>query len=951
MKTIKILAVDDLTDNLITLRAVVADHMPEAKVITATDGPRGIGMAVIEDPDVVLLDISMPGMDGFEVCAKLKSDPRTNAIPILFLTAQRKDRDSRIRAIGAGAEGFITKPFDEVELVAQVKAMVKVKRANESQRTERARLEKLVEERTADLTRQLAERLQAEQALDRAADNWKKTFHAIHDGIAILDDRQRIVQCNPAFEEFTGKAESDLVGMHCHAYIHQTDHPIDGCPFIRMHQSLNRESMEMHINGRVCEIVVDPILDAAGNLTGAVHIITDISQRKRDLEIQHLLYGIASTSLLKNSLEELVQYLWMELGKVIDTSNFIVALYYPEEDRFRKVLFRDEKDQVSEWIASKSLSGQVVIQRKALLLNLEERNRLVAEAGLTHTGSAAECWLGVPVIIGSRPVGVIVVQSYSRRDAFDESTARLLGMVAHELAVVIERDRMVRDLIDAKVRAEESETRFKALHNASFGGIAIHDKGVILDCNLGLSEITGYSFDELIYMDGLLLIADHERNGVLSNIVKGYEKPYESVGVRKDGTEYPLRLEARNIPYQGRAVRAVEFRDITEQKNAELALIREKERAEESDRLKTAFLQNMSHEIRTPMNGILGFLDLLREPDITEGEKEKYIRLVNKSGHRLLVTINDIIEISKIEAGQVTLQLSDFNLMEVVQYQADFFRHQAEDKGIGFVVTQQLNGERAYIHSDRYKIEGIMTNLINNALKFTSRGTITIETGLTDAFVSITISDTGKGIPPERLEAIFHRFVQADLNMSRAHEGSGLGLSIVKAYVEMLGGSINVSSAPGEGSVFVVRIPYHPVKPFLQPDEELMAPTPSPGKSLSILVAEDDDVSFQIIEMMLGKSQHRLVRAMTGNEAVSLFFKHHFDLILMDVKMPGMNGLEATRMIREKNRDVPIIAQTAYVLMGDREKVMEAGCTDYLTKPINRKMLYSKIEQYSHIHN
>lgn len=945
MKSIKVLAIDDLSDNLTTLRAVMADQMPEARVISATDGPHGIALAVSDDPDVILLDIAMPGMDGFEVCSKLKTDHRTSSIPVLFFTAQRKDRDSRVKAINLGAEGFIVKPFDEVELIAQVKAMAKVKRANMSQKQEREKLEKLVEERTADLIRQLTERLQIENALEKAAANWNKTFHAIRDGIAILDENQQIVQCNRAFEEFTGLEEDDLKGRHCHDYVHQEGHPVEGCPFLKMFRSLRRESMEMRINGRVCEIIVDPIIDKQGHLSGAVHIITDITQRKRDVEVQHLLYGIASSSLMKNSLDELVNYLWKELGKVIDNSNFIVALYDSESDLFRKVVFNDEKEEVVAWTASQSLSGLVVRSGEAMLLNRAERDKLVAQYNLSQTGHAAECWLGVPIIVRGEPAGIIVVQSYSNGDAYDESDARLLGMVAHELAVVIERDRMVRDLIEAKERAEQSETRFKALHNASFGGITIHDKGVILDCNLGLSEITGFTVAELIGMDGLLLIAAHEREKVMANITSGYEKPYESVGVRKNGTEYPLRLEARNIPYQGRAVRVVEFRDITEQKSAETALIREKERAEESDRLKTAFLQNMSHEIRTPMNGILGFLDLLREPDITEGEKEKYIDLVNRSGQRLLTTINDIIEISKLEAGEVSLILADFSLEETVQYQCDFFKRQIEDKGLALVVSQGIVGSKALVNSDKHKVEGIMTNLINNALKFTERGSIHVSTTLDNGFICITVADTGKGIPPDRLDAIFKRFVQADLTMSRAHEGSGLGLAIVKAYVELLGGSISVHSVPGQGSTFRVLLPYHSADHLPQPDNDRVV-QPS-DESLAILVAEDDDVSFQILSMMLAKTNHRLVRATTGQEALSLFNAQHFDLILMDLKMPGMNGLDAVKKIREVNRQVPIIAQTAYALMGDREKALEAGCTDYMSKPINRKLLFSKIAEYA----
>lgn len=364
-------------------------------------------------------------------------------------------------------------------------------------------------------------------------------------------------------------------------------------------------------------------------------------------------------------------------------------------------------------------------------------------------------------------------------------------------------------LLEAKQIAEENETRFKALHNASFGGITIHNKGWIIDCNLGLSEITGYSIDELIGMNGLLLIAEETRDMVYSNILAKFEKPYDAIGIRKNGEKYPVRLEARMIPYKGKEVRVVEFRDVTEQKRAEEQLVLARKKAEESDQLKSAFLANMSHEIRTPMNGILGFTSLLEEPDLTGEEQTKYIEIIKRSGIRMLNTVNDIIDISKIDSGQMEIISTKVNICNELDTQFNFFKPEADKKGIKLSCIKKNIPDNLILVTDENKIRSIFTNLVKNAIKYTDTGSIEIIAEINDDYFVCTINDTGVGIPSQRLNSIFNRFVQADISDSRAAEGSGLGLAITKSYVEMMKGEINVKSTEGSGSSFSFKLPLH----------------------------------------------------------------------------------------------------------------------------------------------
>jgi len=377
-----------------------------------------------------------------------------------------------------------------------------------------------------------------------------------------------------------------------------------------------------------------------------------------------------------------------------------------------------------------------------------------------------------------------------------------------------------------------------------------------------------------------------------------------------------------------------------------------KEKAEESDRLKSAFLANMSHEIRTPMNGILGFAEILKEPNLSGEEQQECISIIQKSGTRMLNIINDIISISKVEAGQMEIVVSETNINEQIEYIYTFFKPEVEGKGIQLYMKIGLPLHEANIITDKEKLYAVLTNLVKNAIKFTSHGSI--EFGYRPVgdkkLVEFFVKDTGIGIQKDRQEAVFERFIQADILDTMARQGAGLGLSISKAYVEMLGGKIWMESETGKGSVFYFTIPYrqeqnaeslvkhvHPVEHKTNQE-----------KKLEILIAEDDETSERFLTKAVEMVGKKILRVRTGVEAVEACRKNPgIDLVLMDIKMPGMNGYEATRQIRQFNKDVIIIAQTAYGLLGDRDKALAAGCNEYLSKPIVGDELKKLLQKYA----
>ncbi len=676
---IKILAIDDNKDNLVVLAALLSDAFPEARIITSQSGKDGIEKARNESPDVILLDLVMPVIDGYETCKILKEDDELQRIPVIILTAMHTESGSRIKALKLGAETFLTKPIDEAELTAQVSSMLRIKRSEDKVRMENERLEELVYERTKGL-----------EESNRAS-------------LRLLDELKIEMEQRRFSEEALRVSEDHFRNLYNDAPVGLYRTTPDGKILLA-----NRAIYEM----------------------------------------------LGFTNLEEVSLENLE-----EAGF---EPTYRRAQFIEQIEKFGEV-----KDLESKWIC---------------------RN--------------GEC---------------IIVREHAK---------------------------------------------------------------VICD------------------PDG---------------------KP---------------------LYYNG----TVE--DITERRGAEEALNLALIKAESGNLLKTAFMNNISHEVRTPLNGLLGFSNLITQPDITQDEKILFYSLIKKSSSRLLNTINSYMDISLIVSGNIEVKRKSIDLHQMLRGLFGLFQPECISKEIEFLLNIPGNIGQITLNSDADLLKKILNHLLDNAVKFTDRGKIVFGYIVHLQSLEFYVHDTGIGIGVEAQSLIFESFIQEELSPTRRHEGSGLGLSIAQGLVRLLGGELMVESKKGSGSKFFFKIPFEGTKKEVSKQEDIKTEIPVAGKAV-ILVVEDDESNKLFVEALLGRIPIPFLVAVNGKDAVDLCHQHpEISLVLMDIKMPVMDGLEATRIIKSFRKQLPIIALTAFAMGGDEKKAFEAGCDDYLSKPLDKEALFEKLTKF-----
>ncbi len=824
MKKVDILIAEDSPTQAEQLKYLLEKY--NFTVIKAENGKKALELLEQYSPQLLITDICMPEMNGYELCRKVKDRDVTEDMPVILLTSLSNPEDV-IEGLECGADNFITKPYAEDYLLTHIQQILANRRLHKSER--------------------------------------------VRIGVEILfAGKRRFITANQQ------QMLTLLISTYEAAVIRNRE-------LLQMQEELQtmNDQLEMMVEERTTEL-------------------------KKSKQKYQNLYDNAPIMFMS------IEY---TTGKVIECNKTLL----------KKTGFK-RSEIIGEHIYKRFHPDCIEEVKKAFDHFNEREEEKNIELNIITAGGGK-----LPVLINSTAV----------RDEY--------GTILHSHTALQD----ISELKQAQQELEQSEQRYRAVTDTAIDSIiTVNDAGLIVGWNQGATQTFGYEEYEITGepITRLIVGTNHESNlnefitSKKSNNPRLTGKIVEMQGCRKNGEIFPIELSISQWYTSNDLYTTSIIRDITERKEAELELLRAKEKAIESDKLKSAFLANMSHEIRTPMNGILGFSQLLKDPGLSQEKKEEFIYHIDQATNQLLNIITDIVDISKIEAGQEKIRPLKFDLKKLLKEVKSFFQPQADQQKLELRLVTDIPIGKQDIISDPIKLRQILNNIIGNALKFTHEGMIEIKVGLVEDHVNFSIKDTGIGIKSSLRDVIFERFRQVEVSYSRRYGGTGLGLSLAKSYVEMLGGTIRVESLPGKGSIFSFVIP---CIPDIAKNESNNEGNNNSWKNKTILLAEDEEVNSLFIQTILGSTGITILKARNGLEAVEVCKQNNnISLVLMDIKMPEMDGLTATRIIKKYRKNLPVIATTAFTLDNNRKKCLEAGSNDYLPKPIKKDHLITMISRY-----
>ena len=684
----------------------------------------------------------------------------------------------------------------------------------------------------ASLADDITDKIHSKKMMEKSEKKYKDIFEKSYDAVLILKDNV-FVDCNAATLKMFGyETKEELFSKH----------PAELSPEFQVNNENSFDKAEQLIlnaiesgssrfrwnhkrkNGEVFLVDVTLTLIEDIDNKATIHtVLKDISAEYKKEQIETILYNISKAVLTIDDLDDFSSYIKRELHKVIDTSNFYIALLNEKTDMLKMAIMVDEKDHVDEFPAENSLTGYVIKMNKPLMIDLKTHVDLVEKGILKMVGAKSKIWVGAPLKMYNKVIGAIAVQSYTNENAYKEEDLQLLEFVADQIGNSIQRKNIEDELKKALLKAQES------------------------------------------------------------------------------------------------------------------------------DKLKSAFLANMSHEIRTPMNGIIGFSELLLDANIQEKDKKRYANIIVNSSKQLLNIVNDILDISKIEAGVIKMNYQSTSINKLIDELFIFYKPIAFESNIEIRGHKGLDSSKSIIEIDGPKLHQVLTNLLSNAFKFTNEGSIEFGYSLKNNDLLFFVKDTGIGIEEDMQQVIFDRFTQAELNLKKQSKGTGLGLAISKKFIEIFKGEIWLESS-ANGTTFYFTIPYSKSK-FTTPISVIVPKTkiiPIENMELTILIAEDEEYNMLYINELLSNTNIKIIEAFNGKEAIELAQKHpEIVMIFMDIKMPMVNGYEAMHEIKKVKPTLPIVALSAFAMESDRDKALQEGFDDYLTKPLDRKKLFEIMSRYA----
>jgi PAS domain S-box-containing protein len=814
----------------------------------------------------------------------------------------------------------------------------------------------------------ISRRKQFELALIESDKRFRNLLEHINFIAVSMDLDGAITFSNPFLHQLTGWNERELEGRNWF----ETMVPAD----IRdaMRTSLRNASTPGDVRGLESEIltrsgerrlirwntVTD--LDVHGHVSGITCLgvdMTEIRKARDTLAASERLHAmrlrIANAMHEAVDFNELMRTVHAVLAGALEARNLIIAVLNPDTRKLEFPYWVDERTDYSE--AAPSIDDIDDPENHRLTLELlrgtipnimsAETMRSLAESGRVKiVGEIPGSWMGVPLKIRGKGIGTIVVQNYASSEQYSPEDLEILLSISEQIAMAIEHQRhddiartaeqIMEDIPSGLFIYKYHTPDNLVLENANPMALRLIDRP--------LDEARGMLFTD-IWPGGTMLEPylhclrtrerlDKDAHYYEDETIRGY-----------------FRLHAFALPGEKLAVA---FENVTERELARQDLIRARDMAESANRTKSEFLANISHEVRTPLNGIMGMVQLCLQSR-TPPEIEGYLRAALTSSRNLLRVLNDVLDFTKVDAGKMELLEKEFDLDQLLEQGVDFFRTQAIDRRIRLTLSKP--SRLGCFFGDEGRLRQILFNLMGNALKFTEDGDVVLEAwpvgGTADgtARILFEIRDNGIGIPSDKLDYIFESFTQVDGSYSRQYQGTGLGLPIVRRLVKLMGGNVFAESVENEGTSIYFALPLQrggtgPIPATEPPDF-----VPTGVRPLRVLLVEDDVVNMTMAKRMLEKMGHRVVCARTGLEALERLQVPGLDVILMDIQMPQMDGMEATRIIRTDPRfasyaRIPVIALTAHAMSGDMERFLARGMDAYMSKPFDHARMQELLHRF-----
>ncbi len=906
-----ILVVDDTLSNLLLLEQILGSQGYETRCISS--GKEAIEEVQMCCPDLILLDIQMPDMNGYEVCQKFKTMAVIKDVPIIILSALDSPSD-KVRAFELGAVDYITKPFQIQEVLARIKNQLSIRH-----------LQRQLENQNQDLQQEIQRRIKACDALELSETKFATAFRSTPHAIAItrLEDGCHL-DVNDSFLEFSGYQGHEIIG---------------------------KTSLELNMWQNLSDRhTFTQSLKFQGYVRNQ-----EIELRQRDGKIG---VGLISAEQIKINGEDCI------ISVLSDISDRRMA---EEQLRRSEAKFRSLLENVTDALFVHDLEGNILEVNQRACQNLGySHDQLLAitifdiEVGKTPD-QLKSAWQQM------KPGAPLTIDGINRHK--DGSTFPIEARVGvfeldGELSVI----GLVRD-VSARFAAEEAlkntEEKYRSIFENAVEGIyqSTHD-GEYLSANPALAQIFGYdSADELMFsIDDIakeIYVDPHRRQDFVELMdTYGTISGFDSQVYCKDGSIIWTSENARAVKDSQSRLLYYEglVENITSRKLAETELQKAKDAADQANRAKSEFLSNMSHELRTPLNAILGFTQVLARDSSLNSDHQDSLQIINRSGEHLLSLINDVLEMSKIEAGRATLNYGNFDLHHLLHSIEEMLRFKAKSKELN--LTCEIGAEvPRYITGDEGKLRQVLINLMGNAIKFTDQGVVTLSVQSLSVNYNyhqllFAVSDTGTGIASSEIDCLFEAFVQS-ASGQKSQEGTGLGLPISRQFVRLMGGDISVSSIIDLGTTFKFEIPVQtPVStdiptPELKSTRRVLGLAPNQPQ-YKILIVEDRPENQMVLCKLLEPMGFEVKVAEDGKQGIEIWEDWSPHLIWMDMRMPVMDGYEATRRIKAtaQGQNTVIIALTASAFEEERSQVIAAGCDDFVRKPFQTELLFAKMGEY-----